>query len=158
MEERGEKNVYAYGETPRATWEEISRLAKIDPDDVFCDLGCGRGLLPFWTAKKFGCKAIGIDWIPTFILRAQLLAYLFGLREVLFFKKRMREVELQEITVVYLYTFHQDEEEIDFSKMRKGARVISVSEPLKRSYLAVTSSMKALYPWGETDVYIHERI
>lgn len=155
LQKSGEKNIYAYGETPLAVWSEIAALAELKPDDLFCDFGCGRGRLCFWTATTIGCKTIGIDLVPAFILRASLLSFLFRLKNLQFRCARMTDIPLKQVTVLYLYTFHRDEEELDFSKLPIGARVISVSEPLPHSCLRVKTSMQIAFPWGKTEVFIH---
>lgn len=155
LEKKGEKNIYAYGETPLSAWGKIAALAEIKAHDVFCDFGCGRGRLCFWTASNIGCTTIGIDWVPTFIRRARLLAFLFGLKKMRFKCAKITDVPLEQVTVAYLYTFHADEEQLDFSRLPVGARVISLSEPLPYYRFSIKATAKITFPWGETEVFVH---
>ena len=149
------KGEYTYGETPLTSWKKIADLAGISSQDVFLDLGCGRGKLCFWTSCMTGCRSIGIDGMAPFIRRASLLKKLLRLKRVDFSLSKIDEASLSEATVVYLYTFHPDEEKINFQQLRKGARVISVSEPL--AGWKVLAECRILFPWGKTDIYVNIR-
>ncbi len=155
MQKRGEQEIHAYGETPLAAWKKIAAIARIGRDDVFLDLGCGRGKLCFWTACWIGCKTMGVDWVPAFVRRGSLLARLFRLKHLQFTQAALSEISLKEATVLYLYTFHPEEERLDFSQLPSGARVITVSEELSHPDFRVEASLPVQFPWGETELFIH---
>ena len=67
---RHETEIYAYGETPLTSLEKIARSAKLTDRDVVLELGCGRGRTCFWLRSFIGCKVIGVDFIGTFIDKA----------------------------------------------------------------------------------------
>ena len=51
-----------YVPTPYAVVEEMCKLAKVGPDDVVHDIGCGDGRLVVLAVKKFGAKkGVGVD-------------------------------------------------------------------------------------------------
>jgi SAM-dependent methyltransferase len=150
----GERDVHMYGETPFAVWKEIIKAADLKREDRFLDLGCGRGRLCFWTWFLIGCRSTGIDWVPTFVRRARFIVWLFRISGVQFFCKKLSEAPLEEATVVYLYTYHPEEEQIDFSGLPEGARVITVSEPLMREGFVVQKTLEARYPWGYSEVFV----
>lgn len=152
MEERGEERVHAYGETPLSLWKEIAELAEITRDDLFMDLGCGRGKLCFWTTCWIGCRTIGVDCVPAFIRRASFLARLLGFSRLQFMQGAIGQIPLRDATVLYLYTFHPDEELLDIPP---STRVITVSEPLVDPRFRVTASAQVSFPWGKTEVFIH---
>lgn len=160
FQQRGEKQIHAYGETPLALWADLALFANLTPHDVFCDLGCGRGRLCFWTYSHIGCHTIGIDWVPSFIRKARFLSQLLrpAPGRLLFLLARINEVPLEEVTVAYLYTFHPDEETLDFSRLPLGARVLSVSEPLDRPYFAIQAKKEVSFPWGDTEVFLNVKI
>ena len=37
-------------------------VAKVGPDDIVYDLGSGDGKIPIWAARKFGARAVGIEY------------------------------------------------------------------------------------------------
>lgn len=143
-----------YGETPFAVWKKIAEAVGLKREDHFMDLGCGRGRLCFWSHFLTGCRSTGIDCVPTFIRRARFAARLFRVSGVSFFWKRLCEAPLEEATVVYLYTYHPEEELIDFSRLPEGARVITVSEPLIREGFVLLKTLDVLYPWGRSEVFV----
>lgn len=158
MQKRGEERVHAYGETPLSLWKEISLLAQIDKEDLFIDLGCGRGKICFWTASWIGCKTIGIDWVPSFIKRASFLARLLGFSRLQFFREAISQIPLGQASVLYLYTFHSEEEFLDMSLLAPSSRVITVSQPLSDPHFQVSASRSVRFPWGETEVFINHRL
>lgn len=157
MQTRGEERVHAYGETPLSTWRQIAVLAKIEAKDVFIDLGCGRGKVCFWTASWIGCKTIGVDWVPPFIRRASFLSLFFSSLRLQFLQRSISEIPLREATVLYLYTFHPEEETLDFSLLSPGTRVITISEPLSHPRFKVSDSCSVRFPWGEAEVFINQQ-
>jgi outer membrane protein assembly factor BamB len=47
--------------SPQDVVDKMLELAKVTKDDVVYDLGCGDGRIVVSAAKKYGCKAVGID-------------------------------------------------------------------------------------------------
>ena len=158
LQKKNEENVHAYGETPLTAWEKIADLAGIQKNDVFLDLGCGRGRVCFWTHLWIGCPCIGVDWVLSFIRRARFLARLFHLKSLQFFCAGMDRFPIDQVSVIYLYTFRPEEDLIDFSQLKPGARVITISEPLRQSGFRLDRSATLTFPWGLADVYIQEKI
>lgn len=152
---RKEQEIHMYGETPFSVWKHITILAEVHKEDVFLDLGCGRGRLCFWTKKYIGCKAIGVDFIKTFVKRAKFISFLLRIQDLEFHISRIKDFPLQEATCIYLYTYHQDEELLDFSKLSKGTRVITCSEPLSQEGFFVKTSEILSFPWGECEVFVN---
>jgi SAM-dependent methyltransferase len=156
FEKRGEKEIHMYGETPLALWKKIAEAASITKEDCFLDLGSGRGLLCFWTRLVIGSTVIGVDWVPTFIQRARWCSSIFRISDIRFLCCSLKEAPLDKATVLYLYTYHPDEELLDFSQLSPGARVITVSEPLSCKGFRVSKIIEMKFPWGKTEVYIND--
>src|SRR5262245_63721540 len=53
--------------TPEDGVERMLELAQLTKDDVLYDLGCGDGRFLTTAAKKYGCKAHGVDIDPAAI-------------------------------------------------------------------------------------------
>lgn len=158
FQKRGEPNIHLYGETPLTTWASIVALAKIQKNDHFLDLGCGRGRLCFWTHYWIGCQVTGIDWVSSFIRRANFLSRLFRMQNIQFVHQRMIDVSLEQATVIFLYTYHPDEECLDWEHVAIGTRIITVSDPILKKGFTTIRQMTASFPWGETDVYVNKKI
>lgn len=158
FQKEGEENVYAYGETPLTVWAKIVKEANITARDHLIDLGCGRGRLCFWTRFWVGCSVEGVDWAERFIFRANRLVRRFRMTGIQFQQAKMTRVNLRQATVVYLYTFHPDEEIIDFQYLPVNAQVITVSEPLVQSGFVTRKTIDASFPWGRTNIFINQKI
>ena len=154
FQKKGESEIHMYGETSFSAWEKIAVAVGLKEDDHFLDLGCGRGRLCFWNSLIFGCRSTGVDWVPKFISRARFITSLLRISNVQFFCKSLSAVSLKEATVVYLYTYHPEEGLVDFSELPEGARVITVSEPLRREDFVLDQELSVEYPWGVTEVYL----
>jgi ribosomal protein L11 methylase PrmA len=60
-----------YVPTPQAVVEKMLETAKVTKNDVVYDLGCGDGRIVVTAAKKYGCKAVGIDLDPKRVAEAK---------------------------------------------------------------------------------------
>ena len=75
----------------------------------------------------------------------------------------------EDATVIYLYGTCLEDGTIrklihKFSRLQKGAKIVTVSYPLtdyldgsQRSHFNVIHSFKVSFPWGIGDVYLHVR-
>jgi len=81
-------------------------LADLDEKDVFYDLGCGDGRLCVFAAKRYGCKAVGIDYDVDKVRHAQENVRFNKLGSlVAVYRKDLREVDFEKLpaTVYYMY-------------------------------------------------------
>lgn len=163
LQQQGAKDPYTYGETPLTTLEYIAKAAKITPKDHVLEMGCGRGTCVFWLRCIIGCKATGVDLVPTFIEKAQEIK----LNGVEFRLEDILHTNLNNITVVYFYGTSSTNPFIKalikkLATLPKGSRIITVSYPLtpytKKKLFAITHKLPAKFTWGYTDVYIHTRL
>ena len=165
MKERGEKNVYTYGETPLTTLDKIARRCRILSHDVVYELGCGSGRTIFWLSHFVKCRAIGVDYQPTFIRRAERVKNWLGIGRAQFILGDMLAQDYRQATVLYLYgtclddaTIHKLIERLNV--LKKGTRVISVSYPLTdySSSYRVIDTFSARFPWGKAEVYLNCKV
>ena len=166
LQERGEKNIYTYGETPLTTLEVIARECGIGAEDVVCELGSGRGRGCFWLNSFIGCPVIGIEFVPTFVAIAQNVKCRYMVKEVKFLCQDILEANFRGATVVYFYGTSSEtpfiQKLIDkLKKMPVGTKIITVSYPLT-SYMdtpvfELIKSFQAQFTWGKTAVYLQVR-
>lgn len=166
LKERGDQNVYAYGETPLTTLEEIVKECKITSKDTVYELGCGRGRACFWLNTFLGCKVVGIEYIPEFIERANAIKNKFHVQNIEFRLQDMLQTNLEQATVVYLYGTCLEEREIrtlidHMKKLKSGSKIITISYPLtdytSERCFEVMKRFQVTYPWGIADVYLQVR-
>lgn len=148
LEKRGADNVHAYGETPFTTYQRLAEQCGIGPQDIWLEMGAGRGKGCFWLAQFVGCKVIGIEWIPQFVRVANFLKSLFRIQTVQFECNDMEKVDLKGATVIYLYGNWPQ------FKIPAGVKIITISEPLEG--YQVLKSFWVRYPWGRTTAFLHK--
>jgi SAM-dependent methyltransferase len=163
LQQRGEKNLYAYGETPLTSLEKIAKQCGLGPADHLLELGCGTGRGAFFLTSLIGCKVTGIEWIGEFVKKAQELKQTFDVKGAHFQCEDMMQCDMSSASFIYLYGTNLEEAEIErllicFSKMKKGAKLISVSYPLTdySDRFLLLKQFSIPYPWGVAEVFLQE--
>jgi SAM-dependent methyltransferase len=161
--DRGEKDVYAYGETPLTTLERIARECHLSSKDVVYELGAGRGRTCFWLRAFIGCRVVGVEYIPEFVERANRIKTKLGLKGVEFCLQDMIDTDFRGATVIYLYGTCLEDNFIrklaaKLARLPAGTKIITVSYPLtdyaERPLFEVMKRFPAAFTWGEADVYL----
>ncbi len=164
---RGAQDVHVYGETPLSTWEYILGKCGIHAGDCLYDLGCGTGRGVFFVSAYFGCRAVGVDFISSFIHKAKEIQRQIPQTSLHFVHGDITTCDLSEASVIYLYGTCLDDSTIEalsrrFSSLKKGVKVITVSYPLSDYLLdnpfAVKEVFSAKYAWGEAEVFYQEKV
>lgn len=150
LQKKGAENIYAYGETPYTTYQKIVIECGIGPDDVWIEMGAGRGKGCFWLTSFTGCKVIGIEWIPQFVRFSKWIKTLFRMKRIEFQQTEFERADLTQATVIYLYGVWPN------LQIKKGVKVITISEPLEG--YKVIKSFWVRFPWGRTTAYLQEGI
>lgn len=93
-----------YLPTPRATVDEMLRLAGVGPVDIVYDLGSGDGRVVIAAAKKFGARGVGIEIDAGLVAQSRSSAARAGVAgRVRFVQQDLFETNLREATVITLY-------------------------------------------------------
>jgi SAM-dependent methyltransferase len=124
---RGEPGVIFDGTPPEAV-EKMLELAGVTKDDVVYDLGCGDGRIPIAAAKKYGCRAVGVELRDEVYAAAvknvadNKLGHLVEIR-----KGDLYETDLSGCTVLCLYLLPDMNVKLlpQIEKMKPGSRVVS---------------------------------
>jgi hypothetical protein len=157
------KKGFVYGETPPSSLHRIAAFCQLTSEDCWLELGSGRGKGCFWISELIGCRAIGIEKISLFFHLSRALRCLFGKRRLSFIRKEMADADFSAATCVYLYSTCMSEEDLGaltqkMAGLPKNAKVVSVSAPLpKTAHLVPAGSFPLIFPWGETEAYVHIR-
>lgn len=119
-----------YVPSPPEVVEKMLEMAKVTPDDVVYDLGCGDGRLLITAIKKFGAKkAVGYE------IRKDLYEELVRIIEkeglsnrILVYNEDLLNAELSEATVVTLFLTSSANEKIKpklEAELKPGTRIVS---------------------------------
>ena len=154
-----------YGETPIESFHRIAEFCSLSREDVFLELGSGRGKGAFWISQFIGCKTIGVDNVSIFIWAARMVQSLFRVKNLSFIRSEMLNVDFSKISFVYLYSTCMEEENLALLKEKMGemaskSRVLTISAPLPgpAPIFRLAGSFAISFPWGDTEAYIHERL
>lgn len=149
LKKKGAKEIYAYGETPYATYEKMVQECGIGPNDVWMEMGSGRGKGCFWLSHFVKCKVIGVEWVPQFVFFARFIRALFRIDGMIFKQADLEEIDTSCASVIYLYGIWPKR------KIGTGVKVITISEPLKD--YKVLKRFWVRFPWGRTTAYYQEK-
>jgi len=143
--------------TPQDVVEKILELAEVTKDDVVYDLGCGDGRIVVTAAKKYGCKAIGIDIDPQRIKESKERVKKYKVEELVTIKEGdIFKEDLTPASVVTLYLLPSLNVKLipQLQKLKPGSRIVSHSfdmegvKPEKKiEYQAKDGITHTIYLW-----------
>ena len=114
--------------TPEEVIEKMLEVAKVTPNDVVYDLGCGDGRIVVAAAKK-GARAVGIDIDPQRIKEANARAQAEKVTgRTRFIENDLFEANIGEATVVTLYLLPRLNEKLKpklLKELKPGTRIVS---------------------------------
>jgi len=149
---------FRFGETPWCTGEAILREAQIGSQDLFVDLGCGRGKMVFLAHLLSGAKSRGVELLPTYVKIARRMAGQLHLTGVTFQQRDFTQVNLHDATIVYVAgsVFEPETHETLLelvSQLREGATWMSVGWQCTHPDLVLISENNYLFSWGRENLY-----
>jgi SAM-dependent methyltransferase len=104
-------------------------MAKVGPEDVVYDLGCGDGRIVITAASHYGARGIGVDLDPERIWEARRNAARAGVTErVAFVEQDLFATDVSPATVVTLYLSRHVNQRLRpklWDELRPGSRVVS---------------------------------
>jgi SAM-dependent methyltransferase len=151
-------NLAPYVPTPREVVDRMLTLAKVGPEDVVYDLGCGDGRIVIAAAKKYGAHGVGVDIDPQRISESIANARAAGVeKQVTFRLQDAMKTDVSEATVVTLYLLsfaNVQLRPILQKQLKPGARIVSHNfgmgdwEPdTVDSFTDASGGTRTLYLW-----------
>ncbi len=107
---------------------EMFVMAKIRPEDLLYDLGSGDGVIPIEAAKKYGVRAVGIEYNPDLVALANRNAERANVKNlVTFMQGDIFKEDFSNATVLTLYLGDSLNMKLkpQILKMKPGTRVLS---------------------------------
>lgn len=115
--------------TPPDVVDHMLQLARVGPNDVVYDLGCGDGRLVIAAAKKYGAHGVGVDFDPQRILESRANAKQAGVESLVeFVAEDAMKVDVSPATVVTLYLLNSSNLRLRpmlTKQLKPGARIVS---------------------------------
>jgi len=118
-----------YVPTPEEVVIKMLQMAKVTPNDIVYDLGCGDGRIVITAAKLFGARGVGIDIDPVRIKESNENARKVGVSDrVKFIEQDLFKTDISEATVVSLYLQRELNLRLRpklLRELRPGTRIVS---------------------------------
>ena len=118
-----------YVPTPQEVVEAMLDVAKVGPNDVVYDLGCGDGRIVVTAAKKFGARGTGIDIDPQRSQEANENVAAAGVADKVEIRQAdLFETDLSQASVVTLYRLSSLNLKLRpklWKELKVGSRVVS---------------------------------
>ncbi len=150
----------AYGETPWGAMRTILSHLALTAEDTFLELGSGTGRFSLIAARLTGCRAIGIELVPSFVERANAIASRLAMKGCEFREQDFFDVSWREASAVYCATTTFDDAtlarfEDKCRELPRGARVVTVTQPPRTRGLALEWMEVLDFSWGPGTVFLH---
>lgn len=153
-----------YGETPLRVIEKILKSQSLTKEDLFVDLGCGRGKLLFWVAAHYPCKVKGVDINPSFVaVGNRIIDALHWYPKVSMVEASYFTANISKATVIYVYAIALDDDSLSqlailLAQHPPETRIISVSDPLNEYCVTplfeTIETFDATFLWGRTTLFL----
>ncbi len=117
-----------YVPTPQHVVNLMLELVNVKKTDLLYDLGCGDGRIVITAAKKYGCKALGVDIDPARVRESLANVKAANLENLVTIEQKdIFELDLSEADVVTLYLLPELNVRLipQLEMMKPGSRVVS---------------------------------
>lgn len=115
--------------SPPAVITAMLEAAKVGPNDLVYDLGCGEGEILIEAARRYGARGVGIDLDPVRITNARINAAKAGVADkITFIQQDLFTTDIKPATVVTLYLLPELNERLRptlLRDLRPGTPVVS---------------------------------
>lgn len=149
-----------YGETSWFAIDSILKRLKLNPEDIFYDLGCGVGRNIFFANIVYGATAKGIDLIPSFVNIGNQVIHEHTLNNIEFIENDVFKQDLTEATVAYVTANCYDKECMEMlieriKDLKPGTRLVSTGKPIPDPSLELFDSKVLFFSWGIGRAYFY---
>ena len=137
---------------------KMLELARLKPEDVVYDLGCGDGRIVVAAAKRYGCRAVGFDINPRMIREAQVNVKQHGVEDLVRIEQHdIFQLDLRKASVITLYLLPEMNDRLvpQLKRMAEGSRVVCHEFPIDRFQHDVMVTVKSTYDGVPRDVYLY---
>jgi SAM-dependent methyltransferase len=117
-----------YVPTPEVVVHRMLELARIGPNDVVYDLGCGDGRIVAMAAARYGVRAVGYDIDPVRVAEARRTVARHGVEHLVQIEQRdVFTLDLGAASVVALYLLPELNVRLlpQLERMKPGSRIVS---------------------------------
>ena len=151
-----------YEPTPQHVVEVMLELAKVGPNDVVYDLGCGDGRIVIAAVKTFGARGVCVDIDPERIRESRANAEQAGVAQrIRFLNQDLFETDIRDATVVTLFLYPDVNLKLRpklWRDLAPGTRVVSYVHDMRDWKPQETRTMQAVRGSRKVYLWIIERV
>lgn len=117
-----------YVPTPEPVVARMLELARVGPDDLVYDLGCGDGRIVAAAAARHGARAVGYDIDPVRVAEARHTVARHGVEQLVQIEQRdIFTLDLSPASVVALYLLPELNVRLlpQLERLKPGSRIVS---------------------------------
>ncbi|MBR0518818.1 hypothetical protein IJJ97_03395 [bacterium] len=149
---------FVYGEISVRTICKILKDIEANRDDVFIDLGSGRGYAVFGAYLSGIKHSIGIELVKEFIDRALKIKSALKTDKIDFLNDDFTKLDLNSATIIFIAGTTMEETTIKkiacrISEIDHCVKIVSLSRQLKGKKIKTVFSKEYRFSWGNALVY-----
>lgn len=152
---------FRFGETPYNVGLELLKMAQVTERDVLYDLGAGRGKMVLLAALATKCRAVGLEYLPSYAIVAQRVIRALGLEPWAdLHQADILQADLGEATVLFSAASSwaaSTKEQLlrRVPTLAPGTRWISVGWELRHPLLELRAARRLLFSWGYDNAWYY---
>jgi SAM-dependent methyltransferase len=135
--------------TPMKTVHSMLKMAKVGPEDLVYDLGCGDGRLVTTAARHYGARAVGVEIDIIRVIWCRFLVLILGLRgKVKIIRGDFFRQEFSDADVITCYLLPKTMLELEDklkAELKPGSRIVSNTFIFSKIELADSDDSTRLY-------------
>ncbi|MFN8612556.1 MAG: class I SAM-dependent methyltransferase [Vulcanimicrobiota bacterium] len=143
---------FIYGETPLGTAYELLSWAGLQPEEHFCEIGCGRGVTGLVAAGVFQARVTGVEVVPALAQKARWLARALRLPVEVLEGPPYPTADLYFLTPTTWSEENWLRVVAQLEKAPDGSRALVLSQPLPGWRLEQKRSLP--FSWGPNRVFL----
>lgn len=152
-----------YGETAYVGLSRILHAFRVRPGQKFLDMGSGKGKLVCFAALHFKLEAAGIELIPSFVSIIRRYTQKRAMGRVTFLQGDFMLMNLSDADVVFVTQtcFTRETRALlsrKLSELKRGAKVASLTYPIKNDDFQRVRRMKVPTTWGPSMAYLYRKV
>jgi len=117
-----------YVGTPYDLVSKMLQMANTKKNDLVYDLGCGDGRMLVLAARRYGCRAVGVDIDPDRVNESLANVKKYGVEKLVkIVQADIFTVDLKNASVLPLYLLPEMNRKLlpQLDKLKKGARIVT---------------------------------
>ena len=117
-----------FASTPPDAVQKMLEMAEVTKEDVVYDLGCGDGRIVIAAAKKYGCRAVGVELRPELVEQARRNAATAGVEDLVEIRHAdILTTNFSDATIVAIYLLPDLNVRLipKLNQLKSGSRVVS---------------------------------